>query len=166
MNRLAALVAKELREAAAPFAFFFVVFLLARVTKALTLEEYHITPTGTAVAALGALIVAKAILVADALPITRRFERHPLIYPILWKTLIYYLITCVFHYIEEAIPFIRKAGGVVAGQHAMLAEVSWPHVGAAQLWIFFCVLLYCFGNELIEAVGRERVKRLLFHERA
>jgi hypothetical protein len=166
MDRIIAFVLRELREAAVPFAFFLVVFMIARVSRTLTLEEYHVTLGGTAVAVVGALIVAKAILVADALPLTRRFEHRPLAYSILWKTVVYYVITVVFHYLEEVIPFIRKAGGVAAGNHAMMAEVSWPHVGALQLWIFFSVLLYCFGAELIRAIGPARVKALLFDERA
>jgi hypothetical protein len=40
------------------------------------------------VAAVGALIVAKAVLVADALPFTNIFARRPLAYPIVWKSLI------------------------------------------------------------------------------
>lgn len=165
MGRVKDVVVHEIREAIPPFVFFFAVFLLARVTKALTLEEYHLTAGSTAVTLVGALIVAKAILIADALPLTRLFERHALIYAIVWKTLIYYSITFVLHYLEEVIPFVRKAGGIAAGHHAMLAEVSWPHFAAVQLWVLFCVLLYCFAAELIGAVGADRVNALLFRER-
>ena len=135
MSRIAAFVAHELREALVPFVFFAVLFGLGRVTKALTLEEYQLTVGGTAVAIIGALIVAKAILVAEALPFTRRYAGRPLVYGILWKVAIYWFITAAFRYLEELVPLARKYG---------------------------LAALYCTIAELVRAIGAEKVKALLF----
>ncbi len=165
MSRIVAFIVHELREAFVPFLFFAVLFGLGRVTKALTLEEYHVTPGGTAVAIIGALIVAKAILVAEALPVTRRFAGRPLVYAILWKVAIYWLITAAFRYLEELLPLARKYG-LAQGHERLLEEVSWPHFWAVQIWVVFALVLYCTMAELVRAIGVERVKALLFGGRS
>lgn len=166
MNKLLAVVAHEIREAIPAFLFFLVVFQLGQVTKALLLEEYHITIGRTAVAVIGALIVAKAILVADALPLTKVFARRALAYSIVWTSLIYFVITSVFHYLEELIPLVRKHGGIAAAHERLLAEVSWPHFWVVQLWVVFALLCYCTGVAFIRAIGKDRAKALFFGARA
>jgi hypothetical protein len=162
MGRFLAVVAHEIREAIPAFLFFLAVFQLGQITRALTLDEYQITAGRTAFAAIGALIVAKAILVADALPLTKLFANRARIYSIAWTSLIYLVITSAFHYLEELIPLWRKYGGVVAAHERLLEEVSWPHFWAVQLWVAFSLLCYCTGVELIRAIGKEKAKELLF----
>jgi hypothetical protein len=162
MKRVLAVIAHEIREAIPAFLFFLVVFQLGQITRALTLDEYDITMGRTAVAVIGALIVAKAILVADALPLTKVFANRALAYSIVWTSLIYFVITTAFHYVEELIPLWRKYGGVVAAHERLFEEVSWPHFWVVQLWVAFSLLCYCTGVELIRAVGKERVRALLF----
>lgn len=162
MKKLLAVVVHEVREAIPSFLFFLVVLGLGRVTKVLLLEEYHLTVTGTAVVVVGALIIAKAVLVADALPVTNVFARRALIQSIAWKSLVYYLIALVFHYLEELVPLLREYHGVVAAHERLLEEVSWPHFWVVQLWVAFAIVLYATGVELIRVIGKDRVRELLF----
>jgi hypothetical protein len=111
---------------------------------------------------IGALIVAKAILVADALPLTRVFANRALAYSIVWTSLVYFVITSAFHYIEELIPLWRKYGGVVAAHERLLEEVSWPHFWVVQLWVGFSILCYCTGGALVRTIGKDRARALFF----
>lgn len=165
MTKLLTVVAHEIREGIPAFLFFLVVFLLGRITRALTLDEYHITVGGTTVAVIGALMVAKAILVADALPLTKIFARRALAFSIVWTSLVYFTITFAFHYLEELVPLWRKYGGVVAAHERLLEEVSWPHFWVVQLWVAFSLLCYCTGVELVRAIGKDRVRALFFGAR-
>ncbi len=165
MKKIFAVVLHEVREAIPSFLFFLAVLGLGRVTKVLLLDEYHLTVTGTAVVVVGALILAKAVLIADALPIANVFAQRAMIQSIAWKSAVYYLITLVFHYLEELVPLVRKSGGVVAAHHQLLAQVSWPHILAVQLWVALAVLLYATLVELVRAIGKERVRDLLFRSR-
>jgi hypothetical protein len=162
MNRILALIAHEIREAIPAFLFFLVVFMLGRLTQALLLDEYHITLGRTAVAVVGALIVAKAILIADALPLTKVFANRALAYSIVWTSLVYFVITFAFRYIEELIPLWRKYGSVVAAHERLLEEVSWPHFWVVQLWVGFSLLCYCTGVALVRAIGKDRARALIF----
>lgn len=162
MNNPVALVVRELREALPVFFFFLVVLLLGRATQVLLLEGHGISAGDIVVAVVGALIVAKAVLVADAVPITRWFAGQPLAVSLVWKAVIYGVIVLVFRYLEELIPLWRHSGEVAAAHHELLAEISWPHFWAVSMWMAFSLLLYCIGAELVRALGRERVAHLLF----
>ena len=162
MKKLLAVIRHEIHEALPSFVFFLAIFQLGHVTKALLLEEVHVTVGGTAVAVIGALLVAKAILVADVLPFTNIFARRPLAWAIVWKTLLYGLITLAFHYLEELIPLAHRYGSLAAGQERLLEEFSWPHFWVVQLWMVFSLLLFCTGRELVRVLGSDRFLELLF----
>ena len=55
-------------------------------------------------ATVAALVVAKVMLLADLLPFVNRFPEKPLIYNVVWKTLIYVLAALVVHYLEHLVP--------------------------------------------------------------
>lgn len=162
MNKVIAFIRHEIHEAFPSFVFFLAIFQLGHVTKALLLAEVQVTAGSTAVAVVGALLVAKAILVADAVPLTNLFARRPLAWSIAWKTLIYGLITLAFHYAEELIPLAHRYGGLAAGQERLLEEFSWPHFWVVQLWMVFSLLLYCTGRELLRALGSDGFLKMLF----
>jgi hypothetical protein len=166
MRKIVVVVVREIREALPSFLFFFAIFELGHITKSLLLEEYHVTAGRTAVAAIGALIVAKAVLIADALPLSNVFAKRPLAYSIVWKALIYGLIAFAFRYLEELIELARKYEGIVAAHQRLLEETSWPHFWVILIWVAFSLLLYCTGVELIRTLGPERVTELLFRSRA
>ena len=63
-----------------PTIFFFVVFVVVLLTRALMAKQYGIDFTSSAAAIIGALIVGKSILIADALPFVDLFHKKRLIY--------------------------------------------------------------------------------------
>src|SRR5271157_4123692 len=65
--------------------------------------------------AVAALILGKAVVIADLLPFINRYPERPLAYNIAWKTAIYTLVAMLIHYIERLIDFWRQAGGFIAG---------------------------------------------------
>ena len=73
--------------------FFFIGFNLILWTKSMVLSQYGIPFSGFLVATLSALLIGKAVLVTDHLPFMRRFEGAPLIQPILFKSVIYWVVT-------------------------------------------------------------------------
>ena len=69
MKNILRVIKREFLEVLIPTCFFFIVFHIVAVTKTLMLASYEVTPTGVAVATVGALTVAKAVLIADKLPV-------------------------------------------------------------------------------------------------
>jgi hypothetical protein len=84
-----------------PTIFFFVALHLVMFIRVLMLEGTGLSPYSSASIAITALVLGKAVLIADMLPIINRFPNKPLIYNIAWKTVIYLLLSAVIHYLER-----------------------------------------------------------------
>ena len=161
MSRVRAIVAKEIREALPATIFFLVMFHLIGLTKAVLLDEYSFTALRAVGATFGALIVAKAVLIVEALAIARHFSGRR-IYNILWRTLLYGSVTLLFRFAEELIPLVSKYDGLISALKAMVGEVSWPLFSVIALWIICGLFLYTLASDLVRAVGPDKVKELLF----
>ena len=72
-----------------PTIYFFVALHLVMFIRVLMLEGTGLAPSSSISIAVAALILGKAVLLADMLPIINRFPAKPLIYNIAWKTVIY-----------------------------------------------------------------------------
>jgi hypothetical protein len=161
MSRIWTIVAKELREALPATLFFLFLFHLIGLTKAVMLDEYSFTALRATGATVGALIVAKAILIVEALPIAHLFSNRR-IFQILWKTLLYGVMTLLFRLVEELIPLVSKHGDLASAIRAMYGETSWALFTVLALWIFGGLFLYALTSELVKAVGPDKVKEALF----
>jgi hypothetical protein len=145
-----------------PTIFFFIALHIVMFIRVLMLEGTGVAPSSSISIAVAALILGKAVLVADMLPMINRFPHKPLIYNIAWKTVIYLLISAVIHYLERLIDFWRQTGGFVAGNQKLLAEIIWPHFWAIQIILFVLIAMYCTIHELVRVIGREKVMRIFF----
>ena len=121
-----------------------------------------LAPASSISIAVAALILGKAVLIADMLPMINRFPNKPLIYNVAWKTVIYLLISAVIHYLERLFDFWRQTGGFVAGNEKLLAEIVWPHFWAIQIILLVLIVMYCTVHELVRVIGREKVLRIFF----
>jgi hypothetical protein len=83
---------KELREIVPPTVFFAVGFNLIVLTTDLILADYLASFGSFIVATIGALIVGKSVLVANAMPFLRRFDNAPMIRPVLFKAVVYWAV--------------------------------------------------------------------------
>jgi hypothetical protein len=142
--------------------FFFVALHLLTFIRVLMTEGSHYQPLSTMSIAIASLILGKAVLIADMLPPINRYPNKPLAYNIAWKTVIYLFMASVIHYVERLIDFARQAGGIVAGNEKLLAEIVWPHYWAVQIILFLLILVYCTARELARVLGREKMLRLFF----
>jgi len=77
MQKLAAVLRKEIQELIPPTIFFFIAFNIIAFTSALNLRQYGISVLTFAMAALGALVAGKAVLITDKLSFTNRFPDKP-----------------------------------------------------------------------------------------
>src|SRR5208282_6631710 len=83
-----AFIIKEIREALPAIVFFAAGFNLVVLTTQLILDDYGAQLAGFMVATAAALLVGKAVLVANALPFFRRFDNAPLIQPIVFQAVV------------------------------------------------------------------------------
>jgi hypothetical protein len=145
-----------------PTIFFFIALHILTFIRVLMAKGSHFAPLSTTSIAISALILGKAVLIADMIPQVNRYPNKPLAYNIAWKTVIYMLMASVIHYLERLIDFSRQAGGLVAGNEKLLSEIVWPHFWAVQIILLMLIAMYCTMHELVRVIGREKVLRIFF----
>jgi hypothetical protein len=155
-------VKEELLALIPPTIFFFIALHVVALIRALLTKGTVIAPSSTMSIAVAALILGKSVLLADMLPAINRYPQKPLVYNIGWKTTIYLLMSMLIHYLERLFDFSRKAGGIVAGNEKLFAEIVWPHFWAIQILLFVLILMYCTTHELVRYIGKERTLQMFF----
>jgi hypothetical protein len=161
VRKLGAFVAKEVREVMPATILFLGLFHMIALTKAVALSDFSRSALRATTATVGALIVAKAILLVEALPISRRFARHRVMH-LLGKTLLFGTVALLFRFLEEIIELASKHGGLVAATKVIFHEISWPLFWVLALWVLGGLLVYALASELVRAVGSEKVKDIFF----
>jgi len=162
MHRILEKLKEEFFKVLPPTIFFFVTLHIVSVVRVLMAKGTQFQPLSTISITVAALILGKAVLIADMLPPINRYPDKPLIYNVAWKTVIYWLVASVIHYLERLIDFTREAGGLAAGNEKLLAEIVWPHYWAVQIILFVLILVYCTGRELVRVIGKDKVLRIFF----
>ncbi|MGA9820012.1 MAG: hypothetical protein WBQ36_00280 [Desulfobaccales bacterium] len=120
------------------------------------LEQYGIKFSGFVNAAVGALIVGKALLVADDIKFINRYPDKPLIYNVVWKTFLYFLVTLLVQYIEGIIPLLVKYHSVRIAIERSWEEIIWAHFWAVHIVFVFLLSLYVSFRELARAIGEKK----------
>src|SRR5437867_7663706 len=95
-----------------PTIYFFVALHIVAFVRVLMLKGTGLAPSSSISIAVASLILGKAVLIADMLPMINRFPNKPLIYNVAWKTVIYLLLSAVIHYLERLIDFWRQAAAL------------------------------------------------------
>lgn len=166
MNSVTAKLREEVRKLVPPTIYFFVSLHLIAIVRNLFLEGTDISLVPSLTVTVAALILAKAVLLADLLPFINRFPGKPMIYNIAWKTVIYTGFAGALHYLEQLIDFWGEAGGFVAGNRALVEQMVWPHFWAVQIFLLMLVSNYCVFGEFARVLGADTVKTMVLGPRA
>ena len=135
-GRLVSGIAHEIREMLPPTIFFMVCFNLLVLT--LNTLSPEVRDISHASATVGALLIGKAALLAELLPFLHRYAKRPVIY----------------------------AGSVEAGLASDLVTFNWDHFWIVQMWLAILLLVYMGFQDLVRAVGSDKVARLFFRDGA
>lgn len=162
MSGLLAKIKHEVLAVIPPTIFFFVAIGLLILTKRLMLQQYGIQFADFGAAIIGALIVAKVVLIVDYFPFINKFPDKPLIYNVAWKTVIYVLAAFIVRLGEHFVPLVIKYGNFREATAHLLDDVVWPQFWIIYLWLSVLLFVYCSLRELIRAIGKDQVLRLFF----
>ena len=142
-------------------AIFFAVFTWYR---RLILAEYRITYLHYWVAVFEELILAKVILIGDAMRLGRRFEDKPLIFPALYKAFVFSLFVGLFAVLEHTIGGLLRGKGLAAGFHEIISEGR-DELLARCLLTFFAFIPFFAFKELGRVMGERGLLRMFFRKR-
>ena len=154
------------REVLPPTLFFLFSFNLIVFTTNLLVHDYWFKLSSFLVATTTALVVGKAVLVANHIRLIDRFRGAPLIQPILYKTLFYTLVVLVVRLVERFIHLAIDDQGFGAAFETAVHGFSWRRFVAIQIWIFTCFLIYVTATELSNLLGEGQMFRLFFRHRS
>ncbi len=147
-----------------PTFFFFISLHIVGLVRVLMTQGTGLPVTSSIQIALAALILGKAVLLADLWPPINRFPEKPLVYNIVWKTVIYYAVASFIHYLERLYDFSKEAGGIVQGNEKLLSEIVWPHFWALQIILLVIIFNYCVIRELGRVLGERRMIHMFFYQ--
>ena len=165
MHKVTEWLKEEINEVIPPAIFFVITFHIIAITRALTLEYYHLKVTTVASATIAALVVAKVVLIADMLPFINRFPEKPLIYNTVWKTFIYILAALLVRFLEHWLPLLWKYASIREATLHLWQQVQWPHFWAIHIWLLVLFFVYCGFRELVRALGSREVIDLFFRRK-
>jgi len=160
MGKILKTIKHELIEVLPPTFFFFIAFNVISISEKLMLEEYGIKFSGLVNAAIGALLVAKAIMLTDQIKFINKYLDKPLMYNVIWKTFIYCLVTLVVQYIEEFIPLWLKYRSVQIAIQRGRDEIIWSHFWAIHILVVFLLSLYVSFRELARTIGEKEFLKI------
>jgi hypothetical protein len=145
-----------------PTIFFFIALHVVALVRALMVHGTGLPVSSSGQIAVGALILGKAVLLADLMPVINRFPDKPLAYNVAWKTAIYFLLATFIHYLERLVDFWKQAGGFAAANEKLLATIVWPHFLGIQIVLLVLILNYCVLRELGRVLGAGKLLTLFF----
>lgn len=162
MSKLAKTIKHELAELVPPTIYFFVILHIVAFLRVLMNKNTGIELATTMSITVAALILGKSVLLANALPFINCFPEKPLIWNVCWKTVLYFLVALLIHYLEHLYDFWKVAPGFAAANQKLLAEIVWPHFWAIQILLAVLIFMYCVTSELARIVGRDELKTMFF----
>src|SRR5215831_17418486 len=155
----------EVREALPPTIFFFLGFNFIVLTTNLLVAQYLVAVSNFMLATMAALVVGKAVLVANKMPLLRRYDRAPLIQPILFKTAFYWVIVFFARLLERFVHFVFEDNPPGDFFPYLVTTFSWHRFAAISLWIFVLFLIYVTASEISQLFGPGELRRLFFTSR-
>ena len=150
----------EFRRFLVVFLYLWVVFGLLSIHKSLVLTQHHLDTQEHAFAFINAWVFAKVLLVGEHFNLGTRFAHRPLIYPILYKCLVFTVVLILFHIIESVALGMWHGHSVA---ESMPPLIGWNPKGLLAVGAMcFILLLPFFGfRELTRLIGHKEMRALI-----
>lgn len=147
-------------------AYLWVLFSVFEVHRAIVLRQQHVVYSyRVGFSLINAFILAKVILMADALHVGKRFREKPLVGAILLNSALFAAILIFFNFVEEVL---------VGMFHGKTIAESMPNLGGGGgegellvgILVFVVLIPFFAFRELSRAIGEEELHALLFRRKA
>jgi hypothetical protein len=165
LHKLAERGIDEFRRFLVMFVYLWVAFGLFVLNESVILGERHVNFAAQGFALINAAIMAKVMLIAEALKLGRRFEHLPLIYPVFLKSAMLGAVFIAFHALERILVGVLGGHSVVASMPRM-GGGTWS--GVLTVWAIVTISLLPFFalREISRILGEGRLWNLMFRRRA
>lgn len=130
----------------------------------LFLAAHDITYTNYGVAIIEALVLGKVIMIGSVFRLGRGLEQKPLVYPTLYKTVIFIFFVGIFKFIEHIIKALWH-GEAFTANLISFSEQGFNEFLGNSLVVFVALLPFFALKELGRVLGEEKIGMLFFRNR-
>jgi hypothetical protein len=116
--------------------------------------------TSYATALVGSVALGKFVFVLEKLPLAKRYEHKPFIYPVLYKSVLFTALVNVIMHLEERMFHHDRAASPITNP-----QTFWPCFLAHQLAFFVTFLVFFSFRAVGTLVGKEKLRRAFFISR-
>ncbi len=143
------------------FLYLWVVFGLFVLNQAVILGKANSHFATQGFALINAAVLAKVMLIAEDLKLGRRFERLPLIYPVLYKSCAFAAVFIAFHMLERIVVGLL-AGDSIGASIPSIGGGTW--LGVTSVWAIMAVSLLPFFalREISRVLGKGELWNIMF----
>ena len=131
----------------------------------LVLAHYEIYLDDYFSGVIKALVIAKVVMIGAFLRISRKFEHKPLIYPVLYKAVLFTIWVMLFDIVEIYLRALIQSPSLVEAFHELENHLTTIWLGGALL-IFFSFIPFFAFKELVRVLGKEKISELFLRKHA
>jgi len=162
---IAKFIKHEAKELLIVTLFFLSGFLLILGLFELMLEDYGIHLNAWVKAVVGALVLAKVVLILRGRAFMQAFPNYYGIIRVLYKTIIYLVGVFVILTLERVVEAYGEAGGFLTALKHVVETRKIYHVMAVTMLVGVLLTAFNCWEELLREVGRERVVDAFFRKK-
>lgn len=145
------------------FLYFFIFFLLISWIETYLFEEMGLSPFRFAQVFIAAALIAKIFIVIDHVPFVHMFNNMPLVYSVLWKTGLYWVLLFIVRLAIRGVPyFFHKEGNLEIGIHQFFQGLNWHLFVSIQVYYLMLIFNFVSIRELARKIGADKIKELFF----
>lgn len=152
-------LAREMIEYLINAAYLTLFFSVFTTYRRLILAHYQISYGQYGISLIKALVLAKIIMIGNVLRLGRRIEDKPLIFPTLYKTVVFTLWVALFSVIESTIRGLLHGKGLAGGLSELASERRYEFLASA-LVVFFAFIPFFAFRELEQVLGEGKISQL------
>jgi hypothetical protein len=125
----------------------------------LLLDRFHISYFNYGAALINALVLAKVILIGEAVHVGTKLEAKALVYSAIWKAFMFGLLVFAFHILEELIKRLVHGQAFAGALHEIRIDDL-----LVRTVVVFCTFIPLFAfRELRRVIGDEQFRALIVH---
>src|SRR3974390_2673973 len=130
----------------------------------MVLAEFGVTYLHYGIGLIEALVIAKVVLIGRALGLGKVLERAPLILSVVYKALLFTVLTILFAVLEHAIEGLIHKDDWPSITHKFLV-IATHELFARMIMLFISFVPFFAFWEIGEALGRQKMIEMLFAKR-
>jgi hypothetical protein len=154
----------EFTEYLVNFIYMAIIFSSVILYRRLVLAQHGIIVEDYFIGVVKAFVIAKVVMIGAFLKISHKFERKPLLIPIVYKAFLFTIMVMLFDIVEEFIRGLIHYQDFLKSFEELQSHVSVVWLGTSLL-IFFIFIPFFAIKELIRVLGKDNVKALLLERR-